>query len=163
MTVISAALIAQLDDKNLFDGINLTQLITEPTRVTEPSSSQLDLIFVSHPDRIIKSGVLSSDHPIIFCIWKINIPQLRPRYKHLQCKNMNIDHFIHDVTAIDWGRFQLIPYVEVAWNFLLSEFIEVIDKHALWKTMKVKGRHLPWISFFFFKCETKPGEKISTL
>ena len=63
-----------------------------------------------------------------------------------QCKNINIDHFIQNVTAIDQNRFQLKPYVEDEWNFLLSEFIKVVDKQTPWKTMKVKGGHLPWIS-----------------
>ncbi len=54
-----------------------------------------------------------------------------------QCKNINTNHFIQDVTAIDWDRFHLIPYVEDAWNFCKSEFIKVVVKHAPWKTIKV--------------------------
>lgn len=106
-----------------------------------------------------------SDHSVIFCVWKIKIPRLPPRYISMrQCKNLNIDHFIQDVTAIDWDRFQLIPYVEDAWNFLLSEFTKVVDKHAPWKTMKVKGRHLPWITsdlISLFKLRDKAWAKIS--
>lgn len=52
-------------DKNLFSSVNLTQLIKNPTRVDSKSSSLLDLILVSNPERIVKSGVLSdcfSDH-----------------------------------------------------------------------------------------------------
>lgn len=67
-------------------------------------------------------------------------------HKNEAVKNIYIDHYILNVTAKDWYWFQLIPYVEDAWNFLLSEFIKVVEKHAPWKTMKVKGRHLPWIS-----------------
>lgn len=44
-------------DRNLFNSINLTQLVTEPTRVGPSSSSLLDWILVSHPGRILKSGV----------------------------------------------------------------------------------------------------------
>ena len=55
--------------KSKCNSINLTQLITEPTRVTKNTMSLLDWILVSHPNRIIKSGVMSdclSDHSIIF-------------------------------------------------------------------------------------------------
>lgn len=53
-------------DKN-FSSVNLTQLIKEPTRVDSRSSSLLDWILVSNPERIFKSGVLSdcfSDHSV---------------------------------------------------------------------------------------------------
>ena len=56
-------------DRNLFNSINLTQLITEPTRVGPSSSSLLDWILVSHPGRIVQSRVLLdsfSDHSMIF-------------------------------------------------------------------------------------------------
>jgi len=57
------------NDCNLFHSINLTQIINEPTRVGPSSSSLLDWIQVSHPDRILQSGVLPeslSDHSIVF-------------------------------------------------------------------------------------------------
>lgn len=53
------------DDKNLFKSINLTQVISEPTRENPRSKTLIDWILVTHPERIIKSGVLSdcfSDH-----------------------------------------------------------------------------------------------------
>lgn len=56
-------------DRNLFYSINLTKLITEPTRVCPSSSSLLDWILVSHPDRILQSGVLPdsfSEHSMVF-------------------------------------------------------------------------------------------------
>ena len=48
--------------------------------------------------------------------------------------------------SINWDRYQLIPDVQDAWDFLYSEFTDIVDKHAPWKTVKVKGKHLPWIS-----------------
>lgn len=69
-------------DRNLFSSSNLTQLITEPTRTDSNSSSLPDWILVTHPDRIISSGVLPdsfSDHSMIYCVWKINILRLPPK------------------------------------------------------------------------------------
>lgn len=137
-------------DRNLLGSVSLTQLIKEPTRVDGRSSTLLDWILVSNPDRIIKSGVLSdcfSDHSIIYCIWKIKI-QSSP-YKYItirQCKNINVDYYIRDLLDIRWDRLQLIPLVEEAWNFFYTEVKTVIDKHAPVRTIKVKGRHLPWIN-----------------
>jgi len=136
-------------EKNLFNGLNLTQLITDPTRVVNKSKSLLDWILVTHPNRILQSGVLPdcfSDHSIVFCVWKIRLPSLPPKVIRIrQCNNLNSEAFIQDLISINWSRFQIIPYVEDAWNFFLSEVLKVIDKHSPWISVKVKGSHLPWI------------------
>ena len=41
------------NNTNLF---NLQQLIDEPTRITESSSTLLDVIFTNMPDKIVRSG-----------------------------------------------------------------------------------------------------------
>ena len=136
--------------KNAIRNLNLTQLISEPTRVTPTSQSLLDWILVSHPNRYIKSGIMSdcfSDHCTIFCIWKIKLPKLPPRLIQIrQYKKINVDAFINDLISINWDRYQIISNVHDAWAFLHSEFTKMIDKHAPFKTIKVKGSHLPWIS-----------------
>ena len=53
----------------------ISQLINEPTRVTETSSLLLDLVIMSHSERIINSGVSHlglSDHSLVYAIQKIN-------------------------------------------------------------------------------------------
>ncbi len=59
---------------------------------------------------------------------------------------MNIDLFIHDIININWDRFQLIPYVNDAWDFFYCELTNVINKHAPKRTIRVKGSNLPWIN-----------------
>lgn len=136
-------------EKNLLHSLNLTQLISEPTRVTGRSKSLLDWILVTHPNRISDSGLLPdcfSDHSTIFCIWKIRLPRLPPKIiKVRQFKNLHNEAFFQDLLNVNWDRFQLIPYAENAWNFFHTEVLKVIDKHAPWVSIKVKGRHLPWI------------------
>lgn len=53
-----------------------------------------------------------------------------------------MDLFINDLISINWDRFQLIPTVQDAWDFLYSEFTQVVE-HAPWKISKGKGIHLP--------------------
>lgn len=157
---------SSLKERNQFESLNLTQLIREPTRVQGNSRSLLDWILVTHPDRIVDSGVLSdcfSEHSVIFCIWKIRLPRLPPKIiKVRQFKNMNNDAFIQDLLCINWNRMELIPYVDDAWNFFYTEVLKVIDKHAPWASVKVKGRHLPWIAgdlIYLFKQRDKAWEK----
>lgn len=153
-------------DRNMIAGANFTQLIKEPTRIGRCSSSLLDWILVTNPDRISTSGILSdsfSDHSIVFCVWKIKIPKLPPKYiKVRQCKNINTEQFINDLANINWTRFYLIPSVENAWDFFYSEVNNVINQHAPFKTIRVKGRHLPWISpdlICLFKKRDRAWEK----
>ncbi len=85
-------------DRNLFDSVHLTQLINKPTRVDSRSSSLLDWILVSNPDRIVKSGVMPdclSDHSVIFCVWKIEVPRSSPKFiTFSQSKNINENNFM---------------------------------------------------------------------
>lgn len=74
------------------------------------------------------------------------MPHLPPKFiKVRKSNNINSEFFIQDIININWERFQLIPFVEDAWNFLYIELVEIVNKHAPWTTIKVKGRHLPWI------------------
>jgi len=136
--------------KNMINSLNLTQLIAEPTRLTSTSKSLLDWALVSHPERIIKSGVLPdnfSDHHMIYCIWKISIQRLPPKFiKIRQTKFFNRDQFINDLHQINWYRLNLIPFIDDAWHFVYTELLNVINKHAPWTTVKVKGSHLPWVN-----------------
>ena len=59
---------------NFSSMLGLSQLIDCATRVTCQCSSILDLIFVSVPDNVTQSGVLSvgfSDHLVIYCTLKV--------------------------------------------------------------------------------------------
>lgn len=57
----------------------LTQLITEPTRVTSSTCSLIEVLITSTPDSFKLAGVLStsfSDHLPIFGV--LNVPTVRP-------------------------------------------------------------------------------------
>lgn len=76
----------------------------------------------------------------------MRVPQLPPKLiKIRQFNKINPEHFIQDILNINWGRFQLIPTVEDAWNFFYTEFVVVINRHVPLISIKVKGQHLPWI------------------
>ena len=66
-----------------------------------------------------------SDYSIAYCIWKIKLPAKLIKIRQYQ--KMNIDLLISDLMPINWDRYQLIPDVQNAWDFLYSELNEVID------------------------------------
>ena len=63
-----------------------------------------------------------------------------------QCKYFDVDLFNDDMGNINWERLLLIPTVNDAWDFFYSEVMNVINKHAPLKTVRVKGTSLPWIN-----------------
>ena len=69
--------------QNLRDSVNLTQLIKEPTRVTETSSTLIDVIMTSSIDLVERSGVLKShvsDHYLVYALLKLKISKPPPSY-----------------------------------------------------------------------------------
>ena len=67
------------DSKSLMDIAdlyNLSQLINEPTRITDSSSTLLDHIFTNTPDKVVCSGVSHvsiSDHSLIYAFRKLSV------------------------------------------------------------------------------------------
>ena len=60
---------------NICNIFNLSQVISEPTRITNTSKSLIDLCFTNFPDKVRVSGVHSlgiSDHSLIYMIRKSN-------------------------------------------------------------------------------------------
>ena len=62
----------------------LNQLINEPTRVTEHTSSAIDLVFVNNSHRICSYGVQefsASDHSIVFAVKKAGICKVQAKIR----------------------------------------------------------------------------------
>ena len=59
----------------------LTQVISEPTRVTESTSTLIDLILTNTTEHIFSSGAIPtgiSDHNLVYAIRKFNPPKFKP-------------------------------------------------------------------------------------
>ena len=95
------------------DIYGLTQLITEPTRVTQYSRTLIDLSLTNSPDKISNSGVVDigiRDHCAIFLTRKI--PHLRS-FVHKtaevrQLKNFNEDEFLRDLRMNEWNCVSML-------------------------------------------------------
>uniref|UniRef100_A0A8C6NRV0 Reverse transcriptase domain-containing protein n=1 Tax=Nothobranchius furzeri TaxID=105023 RepID=A0A8C6NRV0_NOTFU len=139
-----------LPERILLNSSNLTQLVSEPTRTCATNSSLIDWILVTHPDRFSDYGILPncfSDHSVIFCFWKISLPHTPAKMIRLRdLHTFNTDQYLQELHSLNWNRLFLIPDVNDAWAFFHSQFMQVLDKHAPWVSVKIKGSHLPWIS-----------------
>ena len=115
---------------------DLTQLIKEPTRITDTSRTLIDLIFVNNDHRVVKSGVipvLLSDHYLVFCILKAGVfikAELRLFEYRGSCKNFDANLFNNELRNVPWriaGKESNIDDGLLTRNKLFSE---VADSHA---------------------------------
>ena len=93
----------------------LSQLITEPTRVTALSQSLIDLCITNTPDKIVTSGVMPlgiSDHSLVYLIRKTHytIPGCNKIISTRSFKNFNQEEFLADLEFIQWDDISLFPH-----------------------------------------------------
>ena len=127
----------------------LTQIIEEPTRITDTSSSLLDHILVNTPDKITQHSVLSktlSDHDIIVCTRKHTAPKTG---KHntinlRSLKNYTKDIFLDKLQKIKFPNYRNFVCVNDAYKNFLEKIMEVIDKIAPMKEIRIKGSSKAW-------------------
>ena len=126
---------------NIMDIHGLTQLITEPTRVTQYSRTLKDLCLTNSPEKISNSGVVNvaiTDHCAIFLTRKISHSRsfVHKTAEVRQLKSFNEDEFLRDLRMNEWNRLSMLSNPNEMWNFWKHLLMSVIDKHAPLKTKK---------------------------
>ena len=131
---------------------NFSQLITEPTRVTESGSTLRDHVYSNRPDNICETNVQpssASDHYPV-CITR-HSPKLKPKARHTEIKYRAFKNFdenlsLQNLIESDISRFQNIVCVDQALDVWNKTLMNVLDKSAPIKTKRVKSKQLPpWL------------------
>ncbi|XP_055605672.1 uncharacterized protein LOC129753850 [Uranotaenia lowii] len=131
---------------------NLFILPTAPTRITEHSSTTIDLLVTDTPQSIKKAKTSSantlSDHEIVFLIADLRIPEPPPQL--ITVRNLrSIDQArLHvDFQNRDFSQFYNTPNVDTKTQLLTAELKSLLDTHAPERTTIVRDRKTPWITF----------------
>jgi len=132
--------------------VNLKQVITTPTRITESSSSLIDVIMVSHPDIIYENGVMNttiSDHLPVFVRLNLKIPRPPPCYITVRSyANYDPVNFSTDLASKAPELLTIFDEFDV--NTKLSIFNKVFQStlhdHAPIMTIKVRSRSCPYVT-----------------
>ena len=129
---------------------SLSQIICKPTRVTENSSTTIDLIFANNTHRIVQSDVLQSsisDHSIVFCTLKGGVKKFPPKLLEYRCfKNYNKEAFLRDLSNTPWSIIESANDVDDAVFLWEGLFNSVANDHAQIKSKRVKGKQTPWVT-----------------
>ena len=128
--------------------VNQTQLIKEPTRVTETSSSLIDIIMTSNVSLVENHGVADiSDHYLIYAYLKLKMLKPPPSYKCVRSyKNYKPDSFLADLQRIPWYDISIMNDANVMLDHFNERFLHVLETHAPVKTVRIKHRSCPFIS-----------------
>ena len=133
---------------NLFD---LTQLVTEPTRVTETTDTLIDHVYTTHPENIVRcftSTLSLSDHFPICFTRKVNSKLLKDKhtkstyrsYKHFdENKFISIISIANDLDAFAADKSCIDEDLNIWYSFLLKH----LNNHAPIKSKRVKSKRLP--------------------
>ena len=145
-TVESKALASFMSD------VYLSQVITTPTRITDTSSSLIDVILVSNPNIISANGVLNtpiSDHLPVFVTLKLKLPKPPPCYITVRSyKKYDPTLFVADLASK--SELLLKVFQEADVNSKLKTFNDVfystLESHAPVKTMRIRSRSCSYVT-----------------
>ncbi len=143
--------------KQVTDSFNLTQIIDGPTRITNSSSTQIDLLFSNMSDRIIKSYNLItglSDHNLILIAWKVNGKKCSISDQSMDSmkipKNKKED-FKNAMQSIKWDDLMKSDNLEYTSQYLTDKLHKLIKEFSKKSRNKNKRASLPWINDTLFQ------------
>ena len=140
--------------KAITSSLGLTQVIKDPTRVTQTSETLIDHIYTNSPPTILSASVSDlsiSDHAPISCCKTTKIQRpVKNRHNIISFrsfKNFDQTAFQH---ALDSTPFQeVMNYTDPneALDVWYNHFLSVLNVHAPVKTKRVKHHRLPqWLT-----------------
>ena len=139
--------------KGILETYQLSQLITEATRITTSSCTLIDHYITSMPEKIVQSGVIHtgiSDHSLIYGIRKINpVLSTRKKAKKVEVRNMkrfNEERFNEDLLTQSWEQIVLKSDTDSMWACWKELFLEVLDKHAPIQHIRKRSSSVPWVT-----------------
>ena len=131
----------------LEESFNPTCLINSPTRITNVSSTLIDVLLINRPDHFIKSGTFDpeiSDHCLIYGILNEKTIQHQPKtIMSRNLKSITFEPIAEELSNAPWqvGKFfnDIDDRVDY-WNGLISY---VVDAHAPLRKKRVREIDVP--------------------
>ena len=135
----------------LCDQHGLTQLITQPTRVSETSQTIIDLVVTSDQSKITTCGTIVcglSDHYMIFCTRKKHRTKSEGHktIKARDLKTYTSESLNNKLANEDWSSVTVCSRVNEAWLSFKDIFVSALNDVAPLRTFRVKNRSAAWMT-----------------
>ena len=137
---------------NITEIYGLTQPIQEATRITENTSTLLDVIYTNCPNKTVCSVVSHigiSDHSLVFAYRKVSADPPKRGHSTISYRKLgkfNSADFRSDIAQHDWGSIDQLNNPNDMWAKWKEMFLECIDRHAPLKSKRVRLSKSPWIN-----------------
>ena len=135
---------------NIIDRFQLTQFIDEPTRITDLSSTCLDLIITQSPSIIKSTGVLPavcSDHKVPYAIIKNTVVRDRPFKRTIFNYNrLDADKLCNLLQQVNWRETLYDTTVDEGAKAFSEIIIEKAKLCMPSKTVTIRPNDVPWMN-----------------
>ena len=140
----------RFDFARLMSKSNLYNIIKSPTRITDCSSTIIDLAITSDPSKVKVSGSYEagiSDHNLIYVT--INILTRNPPPRIIEVKSysdVNKNDLKFDLDATPWDLISLFEDVDDALSVWEELFRSVLKDHVKTRKVKVRTNNNKWMN-----------------
>ena len=132
--------------QNLMNSFGLNQIIDSPTRITQYTSTLIDLILVANSLRCTDKGTIepfcSDHHAVYFSTNFLTVKQHCYQRKIWQYDNANFDTYREKLSSCDWNMNDLS--IEQQVEKLTSNIEQAAEQSVPSKTVTIRPRDLPW-------------------
>uniref|UniRef100_A0A6P8INI3 Uncharacterized protein LOC116303067 n=1 Tax=Actinia tenebrosa TaxID=6105 RepID=A0A6P8INI3_ACTTE len=129
---------------------NLNQIVTQPTRITHSTESLIDVILVSNAKHVLDTKVLSSsisDHDLVYAELGLKKPRTQATFVTTRTlKEYSPDKFLNDIALAPWSVLDVFDDPDDKLYAFNSMFNDILEEHALVKTIRMRGRPNPYIT-----------------
>ncbi|XP_022781959.1 uncharacterized protein LOC111322975 [Stylophora pistillata] len=136
--------------KDLVASFNPTQLVKEPTSITDTKRSLIDVIMITDPNLAESYSVIMSsisDHNLVEVTLRINRPKAKAKYVTTRSySGYAPDSFCEDLSLVPWHMVYFFNDIDSQVETFNSLFMDVLDQHAPVKRVKIKSRSNPFVT-----------------
>lgn len=133
------------------DAYGLFQIIDEPTRITQYSSTLIDPIFISNTNIVKNHGTINADiitdHRLVFCDLAIEIFKRKSKmHTYRDFRYFNQQQFDNDLNSIPWHEILYINNIDEKIYTLTNNILRLFNTHAPIRTARMNKPHSPWLT-----------------
>ena len=137
--------------QSLLDVFDLIQIVSEPTRTTESSSTIIDHIITNDQSKITRTGIIPcsivSDHDGPYACINIRSTRFEPRFKYIRnMKTFDADAFLKDCSVLPFNIINCFDDPDDQVSCMNKLFRECIEQHAPLRKIKVTRPPAPWLN-----------------
>ena len=126
------------------------QVLKESTRVTQDTSTLIDVVLTTHSTRILKSIVANigiSDHELTGVIRRMHCVKYKPwKITYRDYSHYDTEALKSELNKVPWENEVKIQETNTTWNLFKEYLSTTIEKFAPLKEWTVWGRDCPWLN-----------------